>query len=879
MSKLTPAMAQYMQFKRQYNDAILFFRMGDFYEMFYDDAVEAADLLGLTLTSRNHSKSSGSVPLAGVPHHAAESYLTKLIRMGRKVAICEQVEDPKKAKGVVKRDVVQVLSPGTALSDSVLDQQRNNFLVSICLAEDTVGLAVVDLSTGDFILSELSKDESWNELEILSPAEILVGEGAEAEWVDKLRTEHPDTTISRLDDWHFEFNSAYESLTAQFGVRSLKGYDADDLHVAICAAGASVDYLRENQRGAIAHLNRIQRKYSAHFLQLDATAQRNLELLANRHDAKREGALVQVVDQTRTPMGARMLRQWLLSPLRDAMKITQRHDAVAALLEADQKRASLREVLSEIGDLERLVARICCFRANARDLIALSVSLQKLDAIRTQLHESGSTLLESLSSTGLPDVTPLVSQLRAALVDEPPLHLSDGGLIRDGYCDELDELRDTSKDGKEWIARQQMAERERTGISSLKISYNQVFGYYIEVSKANLDRVPEEYIRKQTLANAERYITSELKEYEVRVLEAEEKIKELEGVLFVELRMHASEWAELVQQIARSVAQIDVLSGLAEVARRNDYVRPMLDDGNVIEIVGGRHPVVENRMCDGRFVPNDTRIDCDRDQILLITGPNMAGKSTIIRQVGLIVLLAQMGSYVPAERARIGIVDRIFTRVGAADNLSSGESTFMVEMNEASSILNNVTSKSLILMDELGRGTSTFDGLSIAWAVVEFLHGREKVRPRTLFATHYHELTDLEDLLERVKNVNVVVREEGDHVMFLHRLEKGPCDRSYGIQVARMAGMPVEVVHRAGELLKVLESEQIDRERLTAHGDLSKSRKGGAGREQLELFETQKPRSSFLERELQLLDISSTSPLDALLKLNEWKEKLLKEGR
>ena len=668
--KLTPAMAQYMQFKRQHNDAILFFRMGDFYEMFYDDAVEASKLLGLTLTARNHSKSSGSVPLAGVPHHAADSYLAKLVRLGRKVAICEQVEDPKKAKGVVKRDVVQVVSPGTVLSDTVLDQQQNNFLVSLHSGDERTGLAIVDLSTGDFTLNELAAEDVWGELEILAPAEFLIGAGVGEEWVEKMRVILPGTAVSRIDDWHFEFNSAYESLTTQLEVQSLKGYDAEDLRAAICAGGAAVDYLRDNQRGTIAHINRIQLKRPSDFLMLDATAQRNLELLSNQHDGKREGSLLEVLDQTRTPMGARLLRKWIVAPLRDTSAIVDRQDAIAALFETEQHCATLRELMGGIGDLERVMARICCQRANARDLVALAVSLQRVEEIRSSLAALQGSLLETLRSSGLPDIDPLVSELSDALVDEPPLLLSDGGLIRDGYNEKLDELRRASRGGKKWIADQQTHERQRTGISSLKIGYNQVFGYYLEVSKANLDRVPEEYVRKQTLANAERYITSELKECEARVLGAEEKIAQLEGELFVELRSRAAEWAEPVQRVARTVAQIDVLCSLTEVARGSNYVRPELDSSSVIEIVGGRHPVVENLSRDGRFVPNDLLLDGNGEQILLITGPNMAGKSTIIRQVGLIVLMAQMGSYVAAEHARIGVVDRIFTRVGAADNLA-----------------------------------------------------------------------------------------------------------------------------------------------------------------------------------------------------------------
>ncbi len=864
-AKLTPAMEQYRRFKRQHEDALLFFRMGDFYEMFYDDAREASRLLGLTLTARNHGKSAGEVPLAGVPYHAVETYLAKLIQMGRKVAICEQVEDPRKAKGVVKRDVVEVVSPGTALSDSMLDQQRNNFLVSLYPHKGQVGLAVIDLSTGDFILNEIASAQLPDELEAVAPAELLLSEAADEHWVKELRALLPKVAISRIEEWQFEFHSAYETLTEQFRVQSLKGFDCEDLELAIRAAAATVNYLRENQRGGIDHINRLVRKRCTEFMMLDASAQRNLELLHNQQDGSRQGSLLEVLDRTLTPMGARLLRQWIVAPLKDPSAVGRRLDAVTALRGA----GAVREILRQIGDLERIMARICCHRANARDLVGLARFLDSTPSLRQELQTGHSDLLEELLAEGLPEVGELVEHIRRALVAEPPATVTEGGLIRDGYNEELDALRRTSKGGKDWIARRQTHERQRTGIASLKIGYNQVFGYYIEVSKANLDRVPDDFIRKQTLANAERYITPELKEYEAQVLGAEERIKELESRLFLELRSRTAGWTAQVQRIARTVAQVDVLAALAEVAQSENYVRPQVDDSTAVDIEAGRHPVVERQLKEGRFVPNDMHLDTAENQILLITGPNMAGKSTIIRQVGLIVLMAQMGSFVPAARARIGAVDRVFTRVGASDDLARGESTFMVEMNEASNILNNVTSRSLILMDELGRGTSTFDGLSIAWAIVEFLHERDGARPRTLFSTHYHELTELDRLLERTKNYNVAVREDGDHVVFLHRLVPGPCDRSYGINVAQMAGMPATVVARAGEILRRLEGGQIDTRNILSAGLQAEDEK------QMQLFSSpQEPPRAHFEKELLQLDLSRTTPLQALLKLNEWKDKL-----
>ena len=865
-TKLTPAMEQYMHFKRQHPDAILFFRMGDFYEMFCDDAKEAARLLGLTLTSRPGGK-SGDVPLAGVPHHAMEGYLAKLIQLGRKVAICEQVEDPKKAKGVVKRDVVEVVSPGTALSDAMLDQQRNNFLVGLCAHADRVGLASVDLSTGDFALDEIPDSDLADELESLGPAELLIAEGADEQWVATLQNALPRVALSRLADWHFTADTAYETLTSQLRVQTLKGFGCEDMEAAIRAGGATVAYLRDNQRGAVEHINRLQRKHREHFALIDATAQRNLELLANRQDGGRANTLLEILDRTRTPMGARLLRQWVAQPLKSPPLISARLEAVDELLHQREIRRTLGQCLEQVGDLERLIARICCLRANARDMVALARSLDLSPALGTALSTAQSALLQELCSKGLPDVSELVSEILGALVDAPPATLTDGGLIRDGYNPDVDDLRRIARGGKDYIARLQATERERTGIASLKIGYNHVFGYYIEISKANLDKAPAEYHRKQTLANAERFITPELKEYEEKVLGAEDRLKELENELFLALRDRAARWTPQVQQIARALARIDVLYSLAEVAESESYTRPQVDDGSRIEIRDGRHPVVERQLRTGRFVPNDVRLDTNGAQIMLITGPNMAGKSTIIRQVGLIALMAQMGSFVPARQATIGVVDRIFTRVGASDNLAGGESTFMVEMHEAANILNNATSRSLLLIDELGRGTSTFDGLSIAWAIVEYLHQHREVHPRTLFATHYHEMTELESHLERVVNFNVQVREEGDRVVFLHRLAPGSADQSYGINVAQMAGMPDQVVARAQEILARLEKDQIDTTDIH-----SPDVPPPAPQPQLHLFPA--PADAPWVAELRDMDLSQITPLQALLKLNEWKEKM-----
>ena len=807
--KLTPAMAQYMRFKERHPDAILLFRMGDFYETFYDDAVVASQLLGLTLTARNNGRGGSNIPLAGVPHHALDAYLARLIRAGKKVAICEQMEPPQKGKKVVHREVVQVVSPGTVLSDELLDQKRNNYLVGIFVAGDQLGMAVTDLSTGMFKASERTADDLWETLARMGPAEVLAPESWAKDNEAEFKAQVPGALLTQLEDWHFEYRYAYDALKAHFKVASLKGFGCDDLTVGVRAAGGVLCYLHENQKGAVSHMTRLARERTESAMELDLVTQRNLELISTIQDGRREGTLFGVLDKTCTPPGARTLRAWLSQPLLAVPRIEARLDAVQALVESPADRDDARTALRRVGDLERLMSKICCNRANPRELVALRRSLEAVVPLRKALRVFRADLLVRARDHGMPDLTELIDVIAHTLEDDPPAQTADGGYIRTGYHAELDELRTISSGGRDWVANLQADEREKTGIASLKVGYNKAFGYYIEVTKVNQDKVPAYFVRKQTLVNAERYITPELKDWEAKILGADERAKDLERDLFAALREKVAEWVEPVQRTALSVATVDVLSALAEVASANDYARPRVDEGVRIDIAEGRHPAVEQLLPGGQFVPNDLTMDGESDQILLITGPNMSGKSTILRQAGLIVLLAQIGSFVPARQARIGVVDRIFTRVGASDNLARGESTFLVEMNEAANILNNATPKSLVLLDEIGRGTSTFDGLSIAWAMTEHLHNAERLRPRTLFATHYHELTELEDLLPRVKNYSVAVREAGDTIAFLHRLVPGGCDHSYGIEVARLAGMPAEMIARAKEILNRLEQNDL----------------------------------------------------------------------
>ncbi len=875
---LTPAMAQYARMKDQHKDAILFFRMGDFYETFGDDAKLISSVLGITLTARN-SGSGGAekTPLAGVPYHAVEKYIAELVGSGYKVAVCEQVEDPKKARGVVKRDVVEVVTPGTSMLAQTLDPGENNYMVALTFGQDAYGLAFLDLSTGEFRAAELDEDDLLSELNRLDPAEAIVSYDRSEQAEALLEPRFPDIAISRLEEWAFSYDHALETLLDHFEVLTLKGFGCDEMTAGVSAAGGMLVYLRETQKNRLAHLKTMARYDVSDSMLMDTATQRNLELINSLRDGGREGTLLSVMDRTCTPMGARFMRRTVTRPLVSVAAILARQGAVGELYEDHETRDEFSGRLKSLGDLERLAARVGSERANARDLIALKQALHAIPVIKETLSGLEAELLAGLRD-GLRELKSLAEKLDRALVDEPPLSLTEGGLIRAGYNKDLDDLRVISSGGKRWIAELQQKERERTGIQSLKVDYNRVFGYYIEVTKPNLHRLEGEYIRKQTMRNAERFITPELKEYEEKILGAEEKIGELEYALFLELREEVAGSLGEIQGNARAIAQLDFLTALAELAVQNDYVAPEIDDGSVLEIDDGRHPVVEQLLRGEPFVPNDTRLDSRTKQIALITGPNMAGKSTYLRQVGLIVLMAQVGSFVPARSAKIGIVDRIFTRVGASDNLVRGESTFLVEMNETANILNNATPDSLVLLDEIGRGTSTFDGLSIAWAVTEYLHNTPGRTAKTLFATHYHELIELASSLDRIANYNVAIREQNDQIVFLRKVMPGGSDRSYGIQVARMAGLPRSVIERARVILANLEDEDlapdglggVDGESGTAGTPHHGRPKPEGGDYQLSLFV---PADHPVVEDIKELDLDLMTPVEAMNALYRLQQK------
>jgi DNA mismatch repair protein MutS len=870
----TPMMQQFHRIKAAHGDAIVFFRLGDFYEMFFEDAEVASGLLDITLTARNRGKPT-EAPMCGVPAHAADGYIARLLSAGHKVAIAEQVGDPKGGKGAMDRRVVRVMTPGTLVEDNLLASRENNYLVAVVEARDAVGIAALELSTGEFIVAQFEGDErrrrAGEEIARLAPREICIGDGKDAgEWLRNGAgppSSGPAPTWSPLPAWSFEPQRASNRLCDHFGVASLAGYDLDGADEAIGAAGALLAYATDTQKAPLHHVRAPRRHREREFLQLDATTRRTLELLESWQERTIEGSLLDVIDATETSMGGRLLRQWLLRPLRDPAAIGERLQAVAALHRASRERAGLREALRKVRDLERLTTRITIGNATPRDLAGLRASLEALPGVAGQLAAVEASDLGGRLHRQLDPCDDVAALIAERLVDEPPAAVGDGGVVREGYNPELDRLRHARGEGKGFIAALQAEERRRTGIGSLKVGFNKVFGYYIEVSKANLGRVPEHFIRKQTLTNAERFITPELKEFEETVLNAEERIVELETKLFAELRQRIAAEAARLHASAAAVAGIDVLAGLAEVAALNGYNEPVVDEGSVLEILEGRHPVVERLQSDARFVPNDTYLDDGGNRIQLLTGPNMGGKSTYLRQVALITILAQMGSFVPAAAARIGVVDRIFTRVGASDNLARGASTFLVEMQETANILHNATPRSLVILDEVGRGTSTYDGLALAWAVVEFLQQEEAVAPRALFATHYHELTSLEDVLPGLRNLNVAARETADGVVFLHRVEPGPADRSWGIHVGRLAGLPAPVVERAEEILRNLEATD--------------SPAGGGPRwarqaqeppaAQMQLF---RDAGHPVLDELRRLSVEELSPLRALNLLARWKERV-----
>jgi DNA mismatch repair protein MutS len=862
-------MKQYAQVKAKYPDTILLFRMGDFYETFEEDAKTTSSVLGITLTRRGNG-AAGEIPLAGFPYHALDSYLPKLLKAGHRVAICEQLEDPKFAKGIVKRDVIEVMTPGVAFSDRVLEHKQNNYLAAIHLpsplatGDDRVGLALIDVSTADFNVTELPIRSLADQIAAVGPSEILVQKRDLDTLRQLLRTSFKGL-VTRLDDWIFNFDYAYELLINHFKTQSLKGFGLEEMSSGIVAAGAIMNYLQETQKSNLLHIRRIAPFNTGEYIFLDQSTKRNLEITRSV-EGREEGTLFWVLDQTRTSMGARMLKKWVNQPLRTVGPIRRRHEAVTELVTTRALRGTISGILGGFGDLERLIARICTNRANPRDVHALRSMLVLTEKLKESLAGTISPALAGIREALTP-LEGLVQTIGTALVDDPPLALSDGGIFRNGYNKELDELRDIALNGKNWIALLQKTERERTGIPSLKVSFNNVFGYYIEITNTHREKVPEGYIRKQTMTNAERYITPELKEYEDKILHAEERILALETGLFTELRLLIAAQAEAIQRNASLIAELDCLMSFAIVASESGYVLPVINEESTIQITGGRHPVIERLLPPGeQYTPNDVLLTNDDRQIMIITGPNMSGKSSYLRQAGLIVLLAQIGSYVPALSATIGIVDRIYTRVGASDNISSGESTFLVEMHEAANIINTATARSLILLDEVGRGTSTFDGISIAWALTEYIHNR--IGAKTLFATHYHELNELSELLPRIRNLKVEVREYGDRVIFLHKVSPGFADHSYGIQVAQMAGLPDEVTERAKGILRNLEGSE-----LLLHGDGAPAQAKGRvapAELQMTLFEM---RDDPLRVAIEQLDLENMTPLEALHTLAELKKR------
>ena len=854
-------MRQYRRAKARHEDAILFFRMGDFYEMFFDDAKLAARVLGLTLTSRE--KGARAVPMAGVPHHSADGYIKRLVQAGYKVAICDQVEDPKQAKGLVDRAVTRVVTPGTLTEDSLLGGADHNYLAALFADSSAVGLAWMDLSTGCFFAADLAAHRLADELSRIAPSECLLAEeGAGDELAETIR-QAGCRMITRRPDWAFGRDTAMRALLDQFRVGTLEGFGCEDLGPAIGAAGAILQYLQETQKISLGHITRLTSFRDRERVILDRSSQVSLELVRTMRAGSKQDTLLWVLDCTRTPMGSRLLKERLLCPLTDPAAIDERLDGVEALAKDHAMREDVRRRLDHVYDLERLATRVSTARANGRDLIALRDSLGAMPPLRERLQKA-SALIESVAGR-LDPVDEARVLIATSIADEPPPTLREGGLIRDGYDTELDELRAIQRNGRDWILRFQAQEQERTGIPSLKIGYNKVFGYYIEVTNAQRERVPPEYVRKQTLKNAERYITPQLKEHETRVLTAEERSKEIEYRVFVEIRDQVAAHTERLQRLAQAVAELDVFAALADVAIEHNYSRPEINEGFAIDIRDGRHPVIERTLAE-EFVPNDARFD-EETRMLLITGPNMAGKSTYIRQVALIVLMAQMGSFVPAKRATIGVVDRIFTRVGAADELARGQSTFMVEMVETANILNNASERSLIVLDEVGRGTSTFDGVSIAWAVVEHIH--EKLGARTIFATHYHELTELATLYPRIRNLNVAVREWSQRIIFLHKIIEGATDKSYGLHVASLAGIPRGVVERATVILANLESQAHDLEEMPKLAG-PRPRKPRRRDVQLLMFA---PESDALRRELRALDLDAMTPIEALARLQQLKDR------
>ena len=870
-------MQKYLETKEQYKDCILFYRLGDFYEMFFDDAIKASKELELTLTGKSCGLEERA-PMCGVPYHAVEGYLSKLVSRGYKVAICEQVEDPKLAKGLVKREVVRIVTPGTNINTQTLEENRNNYLMCVFYMAQRVGVAVTDVSTGDFYVTEVEDVRKlMDEISRYAPSEIVLNEACLLCGIDfeelKGRTH---TAVFPLENWYFEEDTCRRTLQEHFHVNALQGLGLADFAFGTLAAGALMQYLYETQKNALAHITHVIPYVSGKYMLLDSSTRRNLELCETMREKQKRGSLLWVLDKTKTAMGARTLRSYIEQPLIDKAAIEDRLDAIEELNSCGIERDEIREYLQPIYDLERLLGRVSYKTANPRDLIAFRNSLEMLPHIKTVLGDFRSSALRCMRDDidGLEDIYELI---RSAINDDPPLQVREGGIIRDGFDPDIDMLRNAKTEGKNWLAALEAEDREKTGIKNLKVKYNKVFGYYFEVTNSFLNLVPDYYIRKQTLVGAERFTTPKLKELEDTILNAEDKLFTLEYDKFCEIRDFIFEQLDRVQRTAKAIAHLDAICSLAVVAEHNHYVRPKMTTDGVISIKDGRHPVVEQMISNDMFIPNDTILDKQKNCIAVITGPNMAGKSTYMRQVALIVLMAQIGSFVPAKEARIGLVDRIFTRVGASDDLASGQSTFMVEMNEVANILRNATSESLLILDEIGRGTSTFDGLSIAWAVIEHISNRKLLGAKTLFATHYHELTELEGKMHNVHNYCIAVKEKGDDIVFLRKIVKGGADKSYGIQVAKLAGVPDLVIDRAKEIVEQLSDNDITQKvqsiEIKMSGEKTKPVKlDEVDLRQMSLFDTVKDEDVL--KELTEIDITHLTPMDALNELYRLQNKL-----
>ena len=862
---LTPMMQQFFSLKAKHPDALMLFRCGDFYETYCEDAIAASQILGITLTRRNNGGTSGSAEMAGFPHHALDTYLPKLVRAGRRVAICDQLEDPKLTKKLVKRGITELVTPGVAMGDNVLNDKENNFLAAVHFGKGACGVAFLDISTGEFLTGEGSYDYVEKLLGNFAPKEVLYDKSCGRDFARYFGGKY---ATFEMEDWVFTDRCARQKLLKHFGTRNLKGFGVDHLANGVIASGAILEYLEETQHTNIGHITALSRIEEERYVRLDKFTIRSLELVQPMQEGGR--SLLSVIDRTVTPMGGRMLRRWVVFPLKDVKPINERLDVVEYFFRDPTMRAVVHENMQRMGDLERIISRIAVGRVSPREVVQLKIALQAIEPLKASCLAADNEALRRVGEM-LNVCATLRDRIEREVQPDPPLLVNRGNVIADGFNEELDDLRNISRSGKDYLVKLQERESEETGIASLKVGYNNVFGYYLEVRNTYKDKVPQEWIRKQTLAQAERYITQELKEYEEKIMGADEKILALEERLFMELVTFAQDFIPQIQTNANAIARLDCLLSFACAAEENNYIRPQIDDSEALEIRGGRHAVIETQMPVGeRYVPNDIMLDTERQQIMIITGPNMAGKSALLRQTALIVLMAQVGCFVPAEGAKIGLVDKIFTRVGASDNISLGESTFMVEMTEAANILNNVSSRSLVLFDELGRGTSTYDGISIAWAIVEYLHETKRAGARTLFATHYHELNEMEKNFRRVKNYNVSVREVDGKVIFVRKLERGGSEHSFGIHVAEIAGMPKSIVKRANVILKQLEADnaQVGAVAKPSAQAIEDSREGM----QLSFFKLDDPVLCQIRDEILGLDINNLTPVEALNKLNEIKK-------